>query len=1028
MADVLSVIADIIKQDKQQKREHNKVMREVKKKMKEAEVSEEEGDQGDYSAFVQKKLKKYGVSSPAELSQEEKKKFFDEIDREWEGKNEKPEPEDEQADLGTRVKERMKAEDEEEPEDEDEDPVGDPDETEEEEEDMDEPSEEQLDKIADLVVQKLKDKAEDEADEEEEPESTEAEAGEEEEIDTKPKVEGTIQRNPHHRGMWEEALKRVYEEKVPEPISEIIKSVGKELRDYALKSGGIDKNDFLKISDVMQKGKMPKAASINRMDTDPREFVFDLMAKTMGWKYVEQYGGIRFQHRRDYVESFQGGHVLQEHCGECEESIEEVRMPEGLNKEGAAEFMAAASAAKKQGKKKFKFGDKEYPVTIKIDIPTEETDVDEKMKTPKYANRKTAAAEKAARLRAQRKRAGLDESDKAMMMKLTTKAMKAIPNSPDQKELIKQVNVYRKKLGMKPMKEEVEIDEAKGEFEVKYASSKRGPIKVSKFNTLDDAKKFLAQVKKEGMNGIISKGGKPVKEDEDLEKIVKELEGASKMHLGQSKRIKKHLDKMKEDVEQEIEESVALQMKMAADDIETYAKKHGGIDKKDMMKAASMLKKGDKKGALKFIKTLDTDPRDYLLKTMGEEVEIDEDMKYHYYNLDRGVYRMQKDNNGKIIGKMHDRQKEMRAGFPNADEVLSTTKQAAAKVAKLNEALEEKASDYEDQIKAFLAKGGKIQKGDRPNKRKIDMVTKGFMKKYGSMKKKEADLDAKDKEELEKMMGEAIINEAWIDNDARKVERKWSKMDKKAKKKWMDGVMAKAKKEGMPKDELMDVLDDYGLTMEATMTGKDSDSIEGPAKGVKHKCPTHVKKEGFGYGKNISHTLSENVVDKMNIYWFDTQEISTLMPTSEVEVVTEGYHSMKNHREKFKSTNKIAEGYMVLPAIDRNKYTPMRGMEGPFPTMSGKVLYYDPKAGEYYDRDSDMYISYDQYMEYDKMSPSQRKQMDMGPLGDPKSKEYKAMERIKNKAEKMAKKNRLKAKNESVGMRFIRKHYQKDDE
>ena len=76
MADVLSVIADIIKQDKQQKREHNKIMREVKKKMKEAEVSEEEGDQGDYSAFVQKKLKKYGVSSPAELSQEEKKKFL----------------------------------------------------------------------------------------------------------------------------------------------------------------------------------------------------------------------------------------------------------------------------------------------------------------------------------------------------------------------------------------------------------------------------------------------------------------------------------------------------------------------------------------------------------------------------------------------------------------------------------------------------------------------------------------------------------------------------------------------------------------------------------------------------------------------------------------------------------------------------------------------------------------------------------------------------------------------------------------
>jgi len=35
MADVLSVIADVLKQDKQQKREHNKIMKEVQKKLKE---------------------------------------------------------------------------------------------------------------------------------------------------------------------------------------------------------------------------------------------------------------------------------------------------------------------------------------------------------------------------------------------------------------------------------------------------------------------------------------------------------------------------------------------------------------------------------------------------------------------------------------------------------------------------------------------------------------------------------------------------------------------------------------------------------------------------------------------------------------------------------------------------------------------------------------------------------------------------------------------------------------------------------
>ena len=42
----------------------------------------------------------------------------------------------------------------------------------------------------------------------------------------------------------------------------------------------------------------------------------------------------------------------------------------------------------------------------------------------------------------------------------------------------------------------------------------------------------------------------------------------------------------------------------------------------------------------------------------------------------------------------------------------------------------------------------------------------------------------------------------------------------------------------------------------------------------------------------------------------------------------------------------------------------------------------------YYDRDSDIYLSYDSYLEYDKISPSQQKQMDLGPLGDPKSREY----------------------------------------
>ena len=55
------------------------------------------------------------------------------------------------------------------------------------------------------------------------------------------------------------------------------------------------------------------------------------------------------------------------------------------------------------------------------------------------------------------------------------------------------------------------------------------------------------------------------------------------------------------------------------------------------------------------------------------------------------------------------------------------------------------------------------------------------------------------------------------------------------------------------------------------------------------------------------------------------------------------------------------EGYKVLPPMDKERYGEIPGLEGPFTTLSGKVVYYDPKEGAYYDRDSDMYLSNDEY-------------------------------------------------------------------
>lgn len=50
-------------------------------------------------------------------------------------------------------------------------------------------------------------------------------------------------------------------------------------------------------------------------------------------------------------------------------------------------------------------------------------------------------------------------------------------------------------------------------------------------------------------------------------------------------------------------------------------------------------------------------------------------------------------------------------------------------------------------------------------------------------------------------------------------------------------------------------------------------------------------------------------------------------------------------------------GYRVLDTVDqmRDRYGPRKGLEGPF-NFSGRVLYYDPKEGQYYDPRTDFYV------------------------------------------------------------------------
>ena len=76
-------------------------------------------------------------------------------------------------------------------------------------------------------------------------------------------------------------------------------------------------------------------------------------------------------------------------------------------------------------------------------------------------------------------------------------------------------------------------------------------------------------------------------------------------------------------------------------------------------------------------------------------------------------------------------------------------------------------------------------------------------------------------------------------------------------------------------------------------------------------------------------------------------------------------HAIATKRAKGES---VEEGYYELPPFDREKYQKRDGLEGPIPTRSGKVVYYDEKEGMYYDPDTDMYISYDDFRMLDKPS------------------------------------------------------------
>ena len=118
---------------------------------------------------------------------------------------------------------------------------------------------------------------------------------------------------------------------------------------------------------------------------------------------------------------------------------------------------------------------------------------------------------------------------------------------------------------------------------------------------------------------------------------------------------------------------------------------------------------------------------------------------------------------------------------------------------------------------------------------------------------------------------------------------------------------------------------------------------------------------------SIIHRINAYAKNNHNID-IDDQEISKQLRELNFSETLELITALKNDNDevigKFIDLN-IDEGWTRMPPMDTERYQERNGLEGPFMMKSGKVVYYDPREGKYYDPDTDYYMSDEEYFQHD---------------------------------------------------------------
>ena len=294
------------------------------------------------------------------------------------------------------AREKLKAEklsaeqeDEEEPEeDEDEDPVGEPEgepeaepEGEPEEEPEEEPEPEDdgagdtkpngpdpalVQQVANIVVAQLADMMKKQQDAEKAAKYDSGEhklSGKKEKIDTKPKLEQVRKGKMNFREAMRMSVTGTH---LSEGYEEAVLDI---LEDEKI-DGPLGYEPFFEKGKLfVEKGSEKKAAKVLKQSKDINK-VPKIVGETLEFQVFDDLEDLERVHQELATTEQVDVDGRRKGFREALRRLTYEKIQQ-LRKEGAAEFMAAASAAKKAGKKKFTFGDppKEYPVTIKVDIP-----------------------------------------------------------------------------------------------------------------------------------------------------------------------------------------------------------------------------------------------------------------------------------------------------------------------------------------------------------------------------------------------------------------------------------------------------------------------------------------------------------------------------------------------------------------------------------------------------------------------------------------------------------------------------------